>query len=438
MGDPYSIFLDRLDALGLFHMDLTLARVEAFLARRGQPRYPVLHVVGTNGKGSTATILAELLSAHGLRAGLSTSPHFVSVRERVRVDGALLPEEAWGRLGARVFEQASGLGLTYFEVLTALSLALFDEAGVDVAVMEAGLGGRFDATNVLNPALTVFTPIGMDHMNVLGPTLEDIARDKAGAMRPGGVAVSAGQDARAAAVLEQTARDAGCGLIDAQAVLYYHRDQARLNPGPAGKRFVRGMTGLELGLAGQHQEDNARTALAAFHVWASRLRLPVSEDACRVALARAFVPGRMQCVADAPGLPARLVLDGGHNAHGLDALARALDSAGIRPGAVVFGCMADKPLAEMLPLVRGLTDGPIHVAGFTDNPRAASPADLAAQLGGGAKPFADVHAALAPLAGEPNPVLVCGSLYLLGEFYTTHPWLLEREASARADWRPLP
>jgi len=430
----YSDFIARLDALGLFHMDLTLERMAAFVERHGLPRFPVLHVVGTNGKGSTATILAELLSAHGLSVGLSVSPHFLTPRERILVDGAMLSEEDWGRLGARVFAEAEGLDLTYFEVLTALSLLAFEEARVDVVVMEAGLGGRFDATNVLSPALTVFTPIGMDHMAQLGETLELIAADKAGAMRQGGLAVSAPQEAAAWRVLRGTAAGVGSEFIAAADVLYYSRDNGRVQPGQLStrgrKRFVRPMTGLYLNLPGAHQELNARTALAAFHVWAERLRLPINEDACREAFARVFIPGRMQIVADAPNLPPRLILDGGHNAHGLAALSASLDAADLRPAAVVFGCMADKPLAEMLPLVRGLTGGPIHVAGIPGNARAADPQALCPQLGPGAQAFADVHAALAPLRETDGPVLVCGSLYLLGEFYTQHPRLLERDDRA--------
>ncbi|HWR03475.1 MAG TPA: Mur ligase family protein, partial [Humidesulfovibrio sp.] len=351
----FADFSARLDELGLFHMDLTLDRMAAFVERHGQPRFPVLHVVGTNGKGSTATILAELLKAHGLRVGLSVSPHFVSVRERILVNGAMLDEEAWARLGARVFEEADGLGLTYFEVLTALSLLAFEDAGVDVAVMEAGLGGRYDATNVLKPALTVFTPIGMDHMNVLGATLEEIAADKAGAMRKGGLAVSAPQEPKAWRVLRDAAREVGSELVAAAEVLYYSRANGRVQPGPLAsrgkKRFVRAMTGLWLSLPGTHQELNARVALAAFHVWADSLRLPILEDACREALARAFIPGRMQKVADEPGLPQMLILDGGHNAHGLAALRDALAAEGISPVAVVYGCLRDKPLDDMLPLV---------------------------------------------------------------------------------------
>lgn len=431
----YADFLARLDTLGLFHMDLTLARVEAFLARHGAPRFPVLHVVGTNGKGSTATILAELLRAHGLRAGLAVSPHFVTPRERILVDGTMLSEEAWGRLGARVFAEAEGLGLTYFEVLTALSLLAFEDAEVDAAVMEAGLGGRYDATSAIETALTVFTPIGMDHMNILGDTLEKIALDKAGAMRPGGLAVCAGQDPRARAVLEAEAAKVGARLVDAADVLTYDRATGAVTPGPLAESggldglAVRPMTGLRLALHGPHQGQNAATALAAFHVFAAARGLPVFEDACREAFARAYIPGRMQLVADAPGLPRRLVLDGGHNPHGLRALRAALVAEDIRPCAVVFGCLRDKPVAEMLPLVRAMAgDARITAVGIPGCARALGAEELADMLGPGTGSAPDVLAALDGLREAGGPVLVCGSLYLLGEFYTKHPWLLQRGA----------
>lgn len=433
----YSDFLTRLDGLGLFHMDLTLDRMAAFVARHGAPRFPVLHVVGTNGKGSTATILAELLRAHGLRVGLSVSPHFITPRERILVDGVMLSEETWARLGARVFEESEGLGLTYFEVLTALSLLAFedtgDDAGVDVAVMESGLGGRYDATNVLSPTLTVFTPIGMDHMNILGDTLEKIAEDKAGAMRAGGVAVSAGQEASVWDVLRRNAEAVGSELIPAEDVLYYSRANGRVQPGklaaPGSGLTVRPMRDLFLSLPGLHQEQNARTALAAFHVLAARLRLPVFEETCREAFSRAFIPGRMQMVTDAPGLPRRLVLDGGHNAHGLKALATSLTADAIRPSTVIFGCLRDKPLADMLPLVRAMAgDARLIAVGISGCERALGAQELADMLGPGTQSAPNVIAALADLRDEGGPVLVCGSLYLLGEFYTTHPWLLKRDA----------
>ncbi len=436
----FSRFMAHLDELGLFHMDLTLERMRAFMLRAGQPRHQVLHVVGTNGKGSTATILAELLQAHGLRVGLYTSPHFVSVRERILVDGRMLPEDDWASLGAEALELSQGLGLTYFELLTAVAVLAFRRAGVDVAVLEAGLGGRYDASNVLEPSLTVFTPIAMDHMNVLGGTLAEIAADKAGAMRSGGVAVSAPQLAQAWRVLRDGAAEAGSSFIAGHEVLFYSRANGRVQPGPAGRGFVRAMTGLFLGLQGEHQEHNARTALAAFHVWAKRLRLPIIEDACRKAFARAFIPGRLQRVAATPNHP-ELLLDGGHNAHGLEALARALSAQELRPGAVIFGCLRDKPLDDMLPLVRAMTDGPLIAVGIPSCPRAMEPQELAALLGPGARHAENIHVALeglraaaggAPdsdLGPVPSSVLICGSLYLLGEFYTTHHHLLDRPGS---------
>lgn len=430
-SQTFQEFLDRLDSLGLFHMDLSLDRMDAFVKRCGLPRFPVLHVVGTNGKGSTATILAELLRAHGLRVGLYTSPHFVSVRERVLVDGAMLSEDAWARLGEEALRQSEGLGLTYFELLTALAVLAFSDAKCDVAVMEAGLGGRFDATNVLDPALTVFTPIGLDHMNVLGNTLAEIARDKAGAMRGpargGGLAISAHQEPEVMEVLRRQAGDVGAELVGVGEVLSYSRAKGRVTPSAKGKVFVPHMTGLFLSLPGLHQQENARLALAAFSLWAARLRLPVIEEACQDAFRRVFIPGRMQRVPAGSGLP-ELILDGGHNAHGLAALKASLDADAIRPSAVIFGCLRDKPLSTMLPLVRTLTEGAVYATGIPGCPRACEPQELAGLLGPGAVPAADVHAALEQCldSGSAGPVLVCGSLYLLGEFYTRHTGLLER------------
>lgn len=423
----FSDFLARLDALGLFHMDLTLERMRAFVERAGMPNFAVLHVVGTNGKGSTATLLSELLTAHGLRTGLYTSPHLADVRERVLVDGRRLPGEAWARHGAEALRLSEGLGLTYFELLTAVALLAFRGEGAQAAVMEAGLGGRFDATNVVNPRMTVFTPMALDHMNVLGATLAEIAGDKAGAMRPGGLAVSAAQRPEAGEALVARAREVGCELVDGPGVLYYSRANGRLEPGPLGRGFVRPMRDLRLALHGTHQEDNARLALAAFHVWARRLRLPVSEEACREALGRAFIPGRMQRVSAGHGLP-ELILDGGHNPHGLAALADSLKAEDIRPSAVAFGCLGDKPLDDMLPLVREMAGGARLIAcGIPSCPRALAPGALADMLET-PEHAPDVHIALERLAEVPGPVLVCGSLYLLGEFYTKHDWLLERPA----------
>ena len=173
-----------LDSLGLFSMRLGLDRMHAALDRMRltRPESTMVHVVGTNGKGSTSAFLAALAQAHGLRVGLYTSPHLVSVRERIRVDGRLLPEKCWVEAANAVMARCADVGLTYFELVTVMALHLFRAERVDLAVLEAGLGGTHDATCAVNADLTVMTPVGLDHEHVLGPELPDIARDKSGAL----------------------------------------------------------------------------------------------------------------------------------------------------------------------------------------------------------------------------------------------------------------
>jgi dihydrofolate synthase/folylpolyglutamate synthase len=391
-----------LTAKGLFHMDLALGRMHAALDRLGlaRPPFPTLHVVGTNGKGSTSAFLAALARASGFTAGLYTSPHFLSLRERATVNGEPLPEAAWLSAANRLLPLAEELGLTYFEVLTVLSLMLFAGAGVTLAVMEAGLGGRYDAVSVLPHAALCVTPIGLDHTAQLGPTVADIARDKAGAMRPGEPVFSAPQTPEVLAVLT---REAAATRAD------FHGPEALL-PLPEG---------LTLAMAGSHQKDNARLALTTWRAMAPRLGVTPDPAAEAAALAAVQVPGRFQRI---PGSP-EFILDGAHNAHGLAALARTLAELDLRPAAVIFSCFKDKDVAAMAPLVAALTSGPVFIPPIAGFDRAADPAALAAALsaaiGPRAVPVADLASALSRAAAAGSPVLVCGSLYLLAEFYTT-------------------
>ncbi|MCL1939501.1 MAG: bifunctional folylpolyglutamate synthase/dihydrofolate synthase [Desulfovibrionaceae bacterium] len=450
--DFFSSFTDcerYLDGLGLFRMTPGLERMRDVLKRLGlvRPPYAVIQVVGTNGKGSTATMLERLAREHGLRTGLHTSPHFVSVRERVRVNGAMLSGEAWTALGNALMRQG-GEALSYFEFVTCLATLAFAQAGADVAVMETGLGGTFDATTALEADLLVFTPFDLDHQAVLGATLREIAADKAGAIRPGKPAVSAPQRPEARAELDRVARE---------------RDT-----------FVQEIFpekgGLKLRLHGEHQQDNARLALAAWRVLlrsAQRGALPAPVSATLVtlcepkpdvearALASAWLPGRMQY------LPARvaepdmfspcalgwppLLLDGAHNSHGLAALGLSLSRAGIAPLAVVFSCLGDKDLDTMLPHLRALATGLIVAPPIADNPRAMPAAELAARIGLNAFPADSLTQALEiaarhmadrmPEVFDPacararqHPLLLCGSLYLLGAFYALRPDALENRA----------
>ncbi len=410
--------LSYLDRLGFFHMDLTLDRVGACLVRLGvsRPPYPAVHVVGTNGKGSTATFLASLARAHGLRTGLYTSPHFVDFRERIRIDGAPASKEACLAL-AREVMAAGGAKLTYFEFLTVLALLAFKTAGVDLAVLEAGLGGAHDATSAISMDMTLFTPIDLDHQAILGDTLEAIATDKAQAMQKGIPAFCAPQQPAALAVLRQIARERACPFV---------------------------LTGPEqlpaeipLGLAGAHQKTNASLALAAWRSLAAKLGIPSTPDKERHGLERAFIPGRLQYIPATPEHPA-LLLDGAHNAHGLTALAHAIRARSPLPAAIIFSCLGDKKMDAVLDMLPGLTSGPIFVPPVERNPRAADPALIAAKLGDRARPMPSLRDALenamqhvrripatkgrnAPAAG---PVLICGSLYLLAVFYDLYPTYL--------------
>ncbi|MGE4553945.1 MAG: glutamate ligase domain-containing protein, partial [Desulfovibrionaceae bacterium] len=288
------------------------------------------------------------------------------------------------------------------------------ECGVELAVMEAGLGGRFDAIRVFAPELVLFTPMGMDHARILGPTLADIARDKAQALAPGGLGLTGFQPPEALAELEARADEAGAELRRVEI-------SGDLPP---------------VGLPGPHQRGNAALARAAWRELAVRHGWAVRPEAEAAALARAFIPGRFQRIDDhAP----RLILDGAHNPPALTVLRDALAAAGVVPAALIFACMADKDLDAMLPLVAGLTPGPVFCPDIPGCARLLRPEVLAARLGPRARPVADLPSALAAARAESGdsgpdgaPVLVCGSLYLAAEFYRLHPRLLGRFSGADA------
>ena len=447
----FTAFQRHLDAHGMFRINPGLERIAGVLARLGlsRPPFPVVQVVGTNGKGSTSAMLAGLARAHGLTVGLYTSPHLVSVRERIRINGSMASEAALLR-GLEPIMAAGGAELTYFELLTALAVRVFADAGVDLAVLESGLGGAWDAVTAVSADLTLFTPIDRDHTHILGSTVADIARDKAGALRPKVPALTAPQRPEAARELTAAAREKDVVLKDTT-------DE----PWPAE------FDPADLGLAGPHQHGNARLALAAWRLLgrkdgpiASHRKLTEdlpNETNEGQALRGVRVPGRFQRTAPLPpealgadafvpcplGRPA-LILDGAHNPHGLAALGRALALAGIAPAAVIFTCMADKDVEEMLAHLRvAAVGGPIVVPRLADNERAVPAEDLARRIGVNAAAAPSVREALeraAALAAERlpesfavdtrHPILVCGSLYLLGEVFTLWPDLLNEPAGA--------
>lgn len=443
----FDALMAHLDSVGLFHMDLRLTRTEDALKKLvPTTKMQVVQVLGTNGKGSTCTFLAGLAQGHGLCTGLYTSPHFVSPRERIRINGHMLPESLWLELGNSIHTVAPTL--TYFEFLTVLAFMAFDRAGVQLAIMEAGLGGRHDATTALPVNLLCYTPIAMDHETVLGDTLAEIASDKADAIRQGAPVLTGPQKPEAMACLEQTAAQKGSVLWGSESNTLDLGDQIAQIP---------------LGLRGPHQQHNARLALAAWRYLAGQNHWPVKEATERTALRTAFVPGRLQYVpathghdaglraqAASAGLSAQaasaglstqgasaplpaLILDGGHNPHGLQALATALKASNTTLQAVIFSCLADKNFAGMLgPLLQVAGSAPIFVPTIPNNPRATPAAQLVALMGPQAQTVQSLPQALAlatalcaqPTAPPHKGVLICGSLYLLAEFFRLYPQYL--------------
>jgi len=410
-----------LDSLGLFSMDMGLDRmrraIDTLHLDAGDWRPYIVQVVGTNGKGSTSTFLDALGRAHGVKTGLYTSPHFVTPRERIRINGEMIPAASLPRLANYVHEAVSDL--TYFEFLTVLALLAFREAGVQLVVMEAGLGGRYDATTAMRADAVCFTPIDMDHMKILGDTLADIAADKACAIRENTPALTGAQAGEVIKILRTTAEAR-------QSPLLLSVDVAAL---PKEAR---------LGLAGPHQRGNALLALAAWTLAASEKHWQIQKEAVLQGLASARIPGRFQHVPASGGEPA-FILDGGHNPHGLQSCLAALEAEKIRPGAMIFSCLADKDISSMLPIAAAMARGiPLLLCTIRENERAMPAEELAAAF----KTYAARHGvgpsrilvfpSLAPalaeagrlMNGKSAPVVICGSLYLLGEFFTLRPqWL---------------
>jgi len=407
----------------------SLARMHRLLEALGSPhrRLRAVHVAGTKGKGSTAAMVHRLAVACGLRAGLYTSPHLVDLRERIRLGEAMIAPADLAALirTARPHVDAmreAGDAPTFFEIFTALAFDHFARRAVDLAVLEVGLGGRLDATNVVRPEVAIITAISRDHTAQLGETLSEIAAEKAGIVKPGVPVVSQPQPAEAGRVIERACRDADAPLVRVGRDVTYTWFPAEQAGRPGGRFSVQTPAAtydnLFIPLMGEHQAVNAATAVAAAErtpPLAGRL-MP---DLAREALVGLRWPGRMEYV---PGAPAT-VLDGAHNRASMERLLEALAAHfPDRRDAVVFAAAADKDVDGMLTALAGRPGATPVVFTRTDTPRAAEPGDLAARyaaLGGGeAETAADAGEAVRrarAAADDDGLVVVCGSLYLVGE-----------------------
>ncbi len=397
-------------------IDLTLDRLRVLLAKLGNPERrlpPVIHVAGTNGKGSTCAFLRAMAEAAGLRVHVYTSPHLVRFNERIRVAGEPVADADLIATMEEVERVNAGAPITVFEVITAAAFQLFATVPADLCVLEVGLGGRGDTTNVVDrPAACAITSISLDHREMLGPTLAAIAHEKSGIMKPGVPLAMGLQPGDVVEVLERDATAAGTRL--------FRRGQEwSIKAHAEGLRYADAAGTIELpfpSLAGAHQFDNAGIAIAAL-----RAALPgIGPDAIARGIATAEWPARMQRLTGrlAKSLPPdwELWLDGGHNPGGGQALADHIATWTGRPVHAIVGMKQAKDTAEFLrpivPLVSSLWA--IAEAGQHN----ALPVEaIVAASGGLARPGPTVLDAFAklPREGKPARVLICGSLYLAGE-----------------------
>ncbi len=397
-------------------IDLTLERLQALLAKLGHPERklpPVIHVAGTNGKGSTCAYLRGMAEAAGLRVHVYTSPHLVRFNERIRIAGDLVSDAALGDALEHVQRANAGAPITVFEVITAVAFHLFARTPAELCVLEVGLGGRGDATNVIaRPAACAITSISLDHRELLGDTLELIAAEKAGIMKPGvPVAIGAQPDVVAAVLLDAAAH------VGAPVSLR-GRDWT-VAPAATGFRYEAATAKLLLpapSLPGLHQLDNAGIAIAALEASG----IAVSDAAIAAGIAAAEWPARLQRLHGrlAQTLPPgwELWLDGGHNPGAGEVLAAHLATWADRPVHLIVGMKDSKDAAGFLrPL---LPHAATLWAVAEPGQHSALPVEaIVAASGGVARPGPHVADALAVIVREPGPgrVLICGTLYLAGE-----------------------
>jgi len=434
-------WLDSLESLGI---QPGLERITALLARLGDPHLdrPSVLVAGTNGKGSVVAFLASILAEAGVHAGVYTSPHLVRFEERIRVGGLPIPATALAELTSEVatavdaLRRDGGATPTYFEATTALALLHFARRRVPIAILEIGMGGRYDATNVARPLACAITPVSLDHTQWLGGTVAEIAAQKAGILKAGVPAVIGRQDAAALAVIRDEAARVGAPLLESAAgavtpVGTVTRGGAltpagAVLPDPAsfGLRLPDGALypRLDLALRGDHQVDNAIVAVLLARLLGGRGFPAIDDNTIVRGLPRAAWPGRLELLPGAAGDGGpNLLLDGAHNPAGCAILAAYLlrHQAARKRRVLLFAAMRDKPAAEMLAILRPAVES-VVVTGLPVL-RGTPPADLArlaAAAGFAVEVEADPAAALGRArtrAGPGGLVVASGSLYLVGE-----------------------
>lgn len=399
-----------------------LERISAFCRHLGNPQrnFFTIHVAGTNGKGSVSHILASVLQQAGYRTGLFTSPHLRDFRERIRVDGEMIPKQKVVNFVDKHHDKMVELGLSFFEMTAALAFDFFAQSDVEVAVIETGLGGRLDATNIIMPVLSVVTNVGLEHTDLLGDTLQKIAAEKAGIIKKSIPVLIGESDNRYDPVFEQAAANNKSKLCYAEQIFACEEQ----TPTEAGQRFrLRRLRDnrsyeIQLDLAGDYQRRNIVTAAAAVDFLHEETPLTISRRAflegTRHAAANTSLQGRWQRLGEAP----LTLCDTGHNAHGMAYVTKQLQATPHKKLYCVVGFVRDKDLAHILPL---LPRDAHYIFTAAQTHRALPAAELAAKAaiyglqGETADTVAEALARARELAEPDDAIFIGGSTYVVAE-----------------------
>ena len=424
-------------AIGTSPRKFDLAEMRILTAALGSPelKFPSILIAGTNGKGSTAAMLANILRVAGYRVGLYTSPHLTRVNERVQINGATISDDDFARLYFRVDETGSRLlsegrlpqGPSFFESVTAVAFLYFAEQAVDIAVLEVGMGGRLDATNIVEPLLSVITDISLDHTEWLGETIDAIAREKAGILRPNGILVTLPQHPAANQALGEVAVDLNVRGVSAVEFMPPRRsleeEAAEFYAEPYSVTVAGTLVELRPALAGTHQHRNAALAVAAANELCNSHSYNITPPQIAEGISTARWPGRLELFPRTDARPA-VLLDVAHNPAGAWTLRSALSTwPGLATNlptqrTLLFGCLREKAVEEMAQILFPVFDRVILTP--VNSPRTASVEELQAvarTLGVEAETASSAAAGmeLAQAETAPNGLIVCaGSIYLVG------------------------
>lgn len=416
---------EEMTRVGYNSINFNLSRMNRLVAALGNPHKKLrfIHIAGTKGKGSTATMLASMLGQCTLKVGLYTSPHLLDIRERIQINGEMISEADMTRLMARIAPVVKKLAKdepTFFEIMTAAAFLHFADQQVDFAVIETGLGGRLDSTNIIRPDLCAITSISYDHVNQLGPTLEKIAEEKAGIIKPGIPVVCSPQSKEVRKVLLKAAEKVKAPIyFTGKDIEFSYRFESSRPIGPhtrvslttANTRFEH----LPVPMLGDHQAINCGLALSAIALLKER-GLEISDQSVIDGLARVRMPGRMEIIQETP----RILVDGAHNAASVEALMRAIgQNIPYDSMIVIFGCQSDKDIPGMLRHVQLGADKAIFTV--TGSPRSADPHDLAAEYMEASGKMAQVAERLEDALDiaeravtREDIICIAGSFYLVG------------------------